>query len=125
MWHKKSRRRLTGGKRKRKRKSRKHNLGRESILCKKSDSDRRKILDVRGNNEKIRLRTSDSVNVTDPDTGETALEKIENVLENPANPHFVRRGALTKGTVVETEGGKAKITSRPGQDGQANAVRVD
>ncbi len=125
MWHKKSRRRITGGKRKDKRKSRKHELGRESILCKSSDREKRKRLSVRGNKEKVRLRTTDKINVTDRETGETTVEEIENVVENSANPHFVRRGALTKGTIVETGSCKARITSRPGQDGQANAVKIE
>ena len=31
---------------------------------------------------------------------------------------------MTKGTIIETEKGKAKITSRPGQEGSINAVLV-
>ena len=46
------------------------------------------------------------------------------VVENPANRHFVRRNIMTKGTVIETEKGKARITSRPGQDGTINAVLI-
>jgi small subunit ribosomal protein S8e len=29
---------------------------------------------------------------------------------------------MTKGAIIETEMGKAKVTSRPGQDGVVNAV---
>ena len=46
------------------------------------------------------------------------------VTENPANKNYVRRNYLTKGAVVTTELGKAKITNRPGQDGCINAVLV-
>jgi len=46
------------------------------------------------------------------------------VLENPANRHFVRRNILTKGTIIETVKGKAKITGRPGQEGMVNAVLI-
>ncbi len=121
----KSRRRTTGGLRKAKRKGRKHEISRESILCKVSDFDKRKTIDAMGKEKKLRLRNAQSANVTDPETGETVTESIKNVLENPANPHFVRRGAITKGTVVETENYKARITSRPGQNGQANAVKIE
>jgi len=32
---------------------------------------------------------------------------------------------LTKGALIETEIGLARVTSRPGQDGVVNAVRVE
>ncbi len=123
MLRNRSRRRLTGGKRKSKRKSRKHELKRESILCKVGNTHSKKI-DVRGNQEKTRARAVEKANVADRE-GKTQVEKIEDVVENEANSHFVRRSALTKGTVVETGNGKAKITSRPGQEGIVNAVRVE
>jgi small subunit ribosomal protein S8e len=46
------------------------------------------------------------------------------VVENQANPHFVRRNIVTKGAVVETELGRVRITSRTGQDGVVNAVLI-
>ncbi|MEK6848627.1 MAG: 30S ribosomal protein S8e, partial [Nanoarchaeota archaeon] len=42
----------------------------------------------------------------------------------PANRHFIRRNIMTKGSVIDTELGKARITSRPGQDGVVNAVLI-
>ncbi|MCK4550975.1 MAG: 30S ribosomal protein S8e, partial [Candidatus Aenigmarchaeota archaeon] len=47
------------------------------------------------------------------------------VLENKANPHFIRQKLLTKGAVVKTDAGKVKITSRPAQDGVVNGVVVE
>ena len=44
--------------------------------------------------------------------------------ENTSNPHYVTRNIMTRGAVVQTEIGLAKITSRPGQDGVINAVLV-
>ena len=41
--------------------------------------------------------------------------------ENKANQHYVRRSILTKGAVIKTEIGDARITNRPGQDGVINA----
>jgi small subunit ribosomal protein S8e len=46
-------------------------------------------------------------------------------VENPANKNYIRRNILTRGAVVMTELGKAKITSRPGQDGEVNAILVE
>ena len=51
--------------------------------------------------------------------------EILTVLENSANTHFVRRNIVTKGAVVETEIGKVKITSRPGQKGIVNGVLIE
>ena len=68
------------------------------------------------------LMASNVVNVTDPATGKTKKVKILSVIENPANPHFVRRNVITKGAVIDTEMGKAKVTSRPSRDGAVDAV---
>ena len=56
--------------------------------------------------------------------GKTKKVRIKNVAENPANRHFARENIITKGAIVETEAGKARITSRPGQNGVANAILV-
>ena len=47
------------------------------------------------------------------------------MVDNPANVNYVRRNIVTKGAVIETSAGRARVTSRPGQDGQINAVLVD
>jgi small subunit ribosomal protein S8e len=88
--------------------------------------ERRAIkLRVRGGGVKLRLLSGDTANVTNPETGETAKVKILGVIENPANRHFVRRNVLTKGAIIDTELGRAKITSRPGQEGVVNAVLLE
>ena len=51
--------------------------------------------------------------------------KIIDVIENPANPHFVRRGIITKGTTIETELGLARVTSRPSQHAVVSAVLLE
>ena len=50
--------------------------------------------------------------------------KIVKVLENQTNNDYQRRGVITKGAIVETEDGKCKIVSRPGQCGVINAILV-
>lgn len=77
---------------------------------------------VIGGNKKVKTLAETSVNIFDPKTKKCSIAAIKNVLENPANRHFVRRNILTKGTVIETDKGKAKVTSRPGQEGVINAV---
>jgi small subunit ribosomal protein S8e len=64
-------------------------------------------------------------NVTNLTNGETKKVKIETVEENGANPNYVRRNLLTKGAIVRTEIGRARIMSRPGQDGIINAVLLE
>jgi small subunit ribosomal protein S8e len=63
--------------------------------------------------------------VADPKTGVTKKALIENVEENTANPNYVRRNLLTKGAIIKTEIGRARIVSRPGQHGVINAVLIE
>ncbi|PKL68100.1 MAG: 30S ribosomal protein S8e [Methanomicrobiales archaeon HGW-Methanomicrobiales-1] len=84
--------------------------------------DRKKIIRTFGGNEKVRALRAAFANVTNPANGETKKVKIQTVEKNTANPNFVRRNLLTKGAVIKTEIGHARIMSRPGQDGVINAV---
>lgn len=74
--------------------------------------------------QKVRVASSNIVNLSDKKSKKTFKAKIKAVLENPASRHFVRRSIITKGTIIDTDKGKAKVTSRPGQDGTINAVLV-
>ena len=47
------------------------------------------------------------------------------VIDNPASKDFIRRKIITKGAIIKTEIGDAKVTSRPGQDGVINAVLIE
>ena len=83
-----------------------------------------KLIRARGKNQKVKLLATDHINVTDPKTGKTSKATIKTVTENPANIHYVRRNILTKGAVVDTDKGKVKVTSRPGQSGALSGVLV-
>jgi small subunit ribosomal protein S8e len=50
---------------------------------------------------------------------------ILDVVRNPANPDYNRRGVITKGTIIRTEKGLAKIVSRPGQYGSLSAILIE
>lgn len=77
---------------------------------------------VRGNkNSKTALKTIDFVNLAMPEA-KVKKSKIVKVLQNPTNNDYQRRGVITKGAILETEDGKCKVISRPGQDGTVNAV---
>lgn len=100
---------------------RKYEMGRESANTKVGEKKKAEI-SIRGNGKKSKLLSVNSANVTDLKTGESVKTKIITVLENPADPHLARRNIITKGAIIETEAGKAKVTSRPGQEGSVNAV---
>jgi len=86
---------------------------------------KRKIKQIRVDAGKIKtvLLAENTANVIDKE-GKCKKVKILNVLENPANAQLVRRNIITKGAIIETEIGKARITSRPGQEGIVNAVLI-
>ena len=101
----------------------KHELGRLPSLTGLGKKRVQKIGTL-GGNRKVRLLSEELVNVIDPKTKKAKKVKIKTITESPANRHFVRRNIMTKGAIIETEAGKAKITSRPGQDGVVNAVLI-
>lgn len=78
---------------------------------------------TRGSNSKTALKTIDFVNLV-TEGNKVRKTKILKVLENPTNNDYKRRGVITKGAILETEDGRCRIVSRPGQDGVVNAVLV-
>ena len=76
-----------------------------------------------GGNEKVRLLKVNQANIADA-SGKTSKVEILRVIKNPANVDYDRRGVITKGTIIATSLGTARITSRPGQDGIVNAIIV-
>ena len=78
---------------------------------------------TRGNNRKTGLKKVSHVNLVLPDA-KIKRSKITKVLENQTNNDYQRRGVITKGAILETEDGKCKVISRPGQCGIINAILV-
>ncbi len=105
------------------RKKRLHELGREPSFT-RLGKKRTQVIRTRGSNRKLRLLSTDSVNLLDPKTRTFKQVKIKTITDNPANRHFIRRNIITRGSVIDTELGKARITSRPGQDGVINAILI-
>ncbi|MHB8117344.1 MAG: 30S ribosomal protein S8e [Methanothrix sp.] len=120
-WQGKFGRKPTGGKLILARGKRKYEIGREQ-----SDTTiaavRVKKIETKGGNIKMRMLRGDMATIADPVTGKSKIVKIETVKENKANLHYMRRNILTKGAVIKTEMGDARITNRPGQDGVINAI---
>ncbi len=77
---------------------------------------------VRGKNIKTSIKTIDSVNLALD--SKIKRVKIIKVLENATNNDYQRRGVISKGAILETEEGKCRVVSRPGQHGTVNAILV-
>jgi small subunit ribosomal protein S8e len=121
-WHGgQKKRKKTGGKKRAYRSKRLHELGNRPMETSLGETER-KIESGRSGFEKVKLVSENYVNVSDPSTGQTERLEIVDVVENSANVDYNRRGVITKGAIVRTEKGLARIVSRPGQDGVLNAV---
>jgi small subunit ribosomal protein S8e len=120
--HGRSLRKRTGGRLRPKRDRRKHEIGNEPTETQVGDA-KLKTVDARGNSTKVRAITADTASVA-TDDGVVAAE-IEDVVENPADPNYARRNIITRSAIIQTSAGRARVTSRPGQDGQINAVLVE
>ena len=122
VWQDRSQTKKTGGKTRSYRKSRKYDKGNE--FSEPSVGEEKRIKKrTQGGNQKSVVKRAETVNVSV--NGDVKNAEIEAVEENPANPNFVRRSLLTKGTIIQTSEGKARVTSRPGQDGVVNAKLVE
>jgi len=121
IWQGRSLKKPSGGRIVLARKKRKRELGREPANTRVAEKiEKRKIIRTYGGNRKVRLIEALYANVFDGGKGKKV--KILNVVENPANRQYARRNIITKGAIIETEIGRAVVTSRPGQDGVVNAV---
>jgi small subunit ribosomal protein S8e len=122
-WQGKSIRKSTGGRIRPSRSPKKFEIGREAADTTIAPV-RSKLISTLGGNEKVKLLRTDNACISDPVTGKTKKGKVETVVDNPANLNYIRRNIITKGAVIKTEFGEAKVTNRPGQDGIINAILI-
>ncbi len=90
----------------------------------KLGEQKQKIVRTKGGDTKVKLVAGQTINLVDPSTHKTQKTKVVEVLEHSDNPNYIRRMFLTKGCIVKTELGKARVTSRPGQHGILNGILV-
>jgi small subunit ribosomal protein S8e len=121
--HGKSRRKPSGGRYKACRPKRLAQKGNLPTHTKVGEQVSRTV-GTKGGGIKTRLLFADKVNLFDPATRKYSIESIKTVSENPSNRHFVRRNIITKGSMIETSKGKARVTNRPGQEGMVTAVLI-
>ncbi|VVB97791.1 30S ribosomal protein S8e [uncultured archaeon] len=116
-------RKYTGGRLIQSRGKRKFELGGETANTHLGETIRKTVKTL-GGQEKVRLLRDNTAIVTDPKTKTSKKVKVETVTGNPANIHYVRRNIVTKGSIIKTEIGSARVTNRPGQDGSINAILI-
>ncbi|ADY00962.1 MAG: 30S ribosomal protein S8e [Vulcanisaeta sp.] len=90
-----------------------------------SSNDTRNVIRVFGGNVKVKIVGAQYANLYIPREGKAVKVKILRVLETPANRELAKRDIIVKGAIIETERGRAVVTSRPGQDGVVNAVLLE
>ncbi|PIN93949.1 30S ribosomal protein S8e [Candidatus Pacearchaeota archaeon CG10_big_fil_rev_8_21_14_0_10_31_24] len=114
-------RKITGGKYHKIRKKRLHQLKRQERPVTLGET-KRKTFKVRGGNVKAILLKANIANLK----LDKKIQKVEiiNVEETPQNTFLARQNRLMKGAIIQTSLGKAKITNRPSQEGQINAILV-
>lgn len=124
IWHGEKGRKPTGGKIKLARKKRKFELGNSPVYT-RIGKERKKIVRTKGGGRKVKAFSVEFANVLDPKANTVRKVKILGIVEHPDNPHFVRRGIITKGCIIKTEAGNARVTSRPSQHGIVNALKIE
>ena len=112
-------RKISGGRYHKQRKKKLYELPGIKRIVRLGD-EKKKTVKVMGGNKKTFLFKANKINLLI--SGKIKKVEIKNVVETPSNRFLARQNVLTKGTIVETEMGKAKVTNRPGQEGVVNGV---
>ena len=113
-------RKISGGKYIKRRKKKSYEIAGQKRIVKLGE-EKRKSKKTVGGNKKTFLLKAKFVNIAGKNKKQKKVE-IKNVLETPSNRFLARQNIITKGTIVETELGKVKITNRPSQEGTLNGI---
>ncbi|MBI2451599.1 30S ribosomal protein S8e [Candidatus Pacearchaeota archaeon] len=116
-------RKITGGKYHRNRKKKFIDRKGQPRIAFLKDETKRKQIRTRSGYMKTILLSTNNVNLSIK--GKVQNAKIKNVLQTPQNVFLARQNILFKGAIIETSLGKARITNRPSQEGQVNAVLLE
>lgn len=122
-WKGRSKQKESGGKYWPARKKRARELGPDAVYTHISEENKTKMKREMGGSKHTSLIGSSHANLN---LGKNKYKKtkIQKVMENSANRHFVRKNIITKGALIQTEDGLARVTSKPARDGMVNAVLV-
>jgi len=116
-------RKISGGKYKFFRKKKKYEIKGIERKVKLGKTKQKLIRGIGGNKRSV-LLSSEFANVFDSATKKSKKVKIKNVLETPSNRFLARQNILVKSAIIETDLGKARITNRPSQEGNVQAVLI-
>lgn len=111
----------TGGRRIKSMDKKLAHVGGEFASTKVSESEKKKAVRTKGGGRKVKLQRAVYANVA-TDKG-VKKARIISVIEGNT-PHYTRQNVITKGAILNTEIGKVRVTSRPGQDGVVNGVLI-
>jgi len=117
-------RKITGGRYIKRTKKKKHSLPGQKRTVKLAVEEKKKTKRTKGGNKKNYLLRGKYINIQEKGKKLKKVE-IKNVLETPSNKFLARQNVLTKGTIVQTDSGKVKITNRPSQEGMINGVLIE
>ena len=123
LWQGNAKRNKTGRRIRCSRGKRKFEIGRESLLTTVGEIRLKKVR-TRGKSIKTRAKAINIAFVIDQKNNKTKKTEIKSVIGNPANINYIRRNIINKGAIIETDIGKARVTSRPGQTGSVNAILI-
>lgn len=115
-------RKITGGRYRKARKSRLFEKKGQPRVAKLGERKSRLLRGLGGTKKLVSL-ADNTANVIYK--GKSKKAKIKNVLETPSNRFLARQNILTKGAIIDTDLGKAKITNRPSQEGQVQCILLE
>ncbi|MCS7142789.1 MAG: 30S ribosomal protein S8e [Aigarchaeota archaeon] len=124
VWHTSIyKRKKSGGKKGTQRKRKRFERGDDPLLPVVGDRDV-VVKRVRGGGTKVAIKSDNKANVVDPQTNTVTRTDVLSVRDNPANRDFARRGVITRGAIIETPLGLARVVSKPSSAGTINAVLI-
>ena len=123
-YHANDLRKISGGKKgKNVKVKRKYLMGGYPTETRLSDAEKRKLIRTKGGGIKVKLLSAAHANIA-VDRGFVKRVRVLSVISNPSSKDYDRRKIVTKGAIIRTEIGLAKVTSRVGQNGVLNAVLI-
>jgi small subunit ribosomal protein S8e len=125
VWQERSKKKASGGKYRQYRDKRKASLARQNVLTKIAGVEKRRLIRAAGNTTKLRSMTVTHGNLYDPKTKKHMRVELIDVIDNPASRHYARMDVLTKGAIIATGIGTARVTNRPGQEGYVNLILIE
>ena len=117
-------RKISGGRNVKRQKKKKYERAGQKRIVELEEKEKRKTKTTRGGKRKVFLLKAKFVNVINK-KGKVKKATIKNVLETPSNKFLARQNVITKGTIVQIDIGKVKITNRPSQEGTLNGVLIE